>query len=90
MEKSAKELDFMQAAKLRDEIKHVRTIDLIILLLKNIQQTAPSIIAFGAFCINLRTLLLLSDSTHIYCNLLKSNHFFSCKIPSQYINNASL
>jgi excinuclease UvrABC nuclease subunit len=34
MEKSAKELDFMQAAKLRDEIKHVRTIDLIILLLK--------------------------------------------------------
>ncbi len=38
MEKAAKELDFMQAAKLRDDIKSItRTIDLVMLFLKNIQ-----------------------------------------------------
>jgi hypothetical protein len=61
MEKSAKELDFMQAAKLRDEIKSCKDNWLNYTAPENIQ-TAPSIIAFGAFCINLRTLLLLSDS----------------------------
>jgi hypothetical protein len=34
MEKAAKDLDFMQAAKLRDDIKKLRTVDLITLFSK--------------------------------------------------------
>jgi hypothetical protein len=82
MEKSAKELDFMQA-KLRDN-KSTRTIDLIILL-QNIQQTAPSIIAWCVLHQFKNSFLRIQS--HIYCNL-KSNSFFSCKIPS--VHNASL
>jgi excinuclease UvrABC nuclease subunit len=49
MEK-AKDLDFMQAAKLRDDIKITRTVDLITLFSKIFNKSA-GIITLGAFSI---------------------------------------
>jgi hypothetical protein len=61
MEKAAKDLDFMQAAKLRDDIKKItRTVDLITLFSKIFNNKSAGIITLGAFSIFFRTRLVAS------------------------------
>jgi hypothetical protein len=48
---SAKDLDFMQTAKLRDDKKITRTVDLITLFSKIFNNKSAGIITLGAFSI---------------------------------------